>query len=129
MKLFKKKEKEPEYFISETNIKTLNYNVYYMSLKQKIVTFIAALIVGAIVGYIFYGGMAVDEFGNPTQKTYMLNTIISGIFGIICGFGFMPIREKQLLAKRKQELKLQFRELLDSLSTSLGSGKDRKSVG
>ncbi|MBE5927108.1 MAG: hypothetical protein E7270_09125 [Lachnospiraceae bacterium] len=119
-----KKEKEPEYYTSATNIKVLNYNVYYMSITQKIITFIIAFIVGAAVGYLFYGGIGVDGDGNPTKLTYILNVTISTVVGLIAGFAYIPMRTEELLEKRKQELKTQFRELLDSLSTSLGSGKN-----
>ena len=39
MGLFTKKEKkelEPQYYLSPTHIETLNYKVYYMSKKEKI---------------------------------------------------------------------------------------------
>lgn len=127
MGIFKKsdkKEKEPEYFMSATNMKVLNYNVYYMSTTQKIITFLIAFVAGAAVGYLFYGGIGVDKDGNPTNLTYILNVTISTIVGLIAGFAYIPMRTEELLEKRKQELKTQFRELLDSLSTSLGSGKN-----
>lgn len=120
----KKKEKEPEFFMSATNIRTINYNVYYMKLYEKILYFVVAFLVGALVGYIFYGGIGVDEFGEATKKTHILNAMICTTTGSIAGIAFIPIRTKQILAKRKGELRQQFRELLDSLVTSLGSGKN-----
>lgn len=119
-----KKEKEPQYYLSATNMQTTNYRVYYMSKMQRITTFIIAFIVGAIVGYIFYGGIGLDEFGNPTKTTYIFNCVISGTTGLITGIAYLPMRAESLRQKRRQNLKLQFRELLDSLSTSLGSGKN-----
>lgn len=102
----KKKEKEPQYFISDTNMKTLNYRVYYMKPLEKTMYFLMAFIVGAAVGYLFYGGLAVDEFGNPTKTTYILNITISGIVGIAAGIAFIPIRTKTIIKKRTQDLKL-----------------------
>lgn len=127
MALFSKKEKkeqEPQYYTSATNMPTYNYRVYYMSGKEKILYFIIAFIVGAAVGYLFYGGLAKDEFGNATMTTWILNIVISGIVGLIAGFMFIPIRTKQIQQKKQKDLKLQFRELLDALTTSLSSGKN-----
>ena len=127
MGLFTKKEKtqqEPQYYLSATNVPTYNYKVYYMKQIEKILYFILAFIVGAGVGYLFYGGIAKDEFGNPTTTTYVLNVVISTIVGIAAGILFVPIRTQQIMKKKQANLKLQFRELLDALSTSLGSGKN-----
>jgi len=122
--LKKKKEKEPEFFVSATNIPTINYNVYYMKLPEKILTFLLAFAVGALVGYVFYGGMAKDEFGQPTATTYFLNCFISGIVGTCAGFFYLPQRVDAIIKKRKKMLANQFRDMLDSLTTSLNAGKN-----
>lgn len=119
-----KKEKEPQYYTSATNITTYNYKVYYMSLLEKILYFILAFVVGAAVGYLFYGGLAKDDFGNPTTTTWILNIVISSVVGLVAGIIYIPIRTKQIMQKKKSDLKLQFRELLDALATSIGSGKN-----
>ena len=126
MALFKKEQKElePQYYVSATNIPTYNYKVYYMKPLEKILYFLLAFIVGAAVGYLFYGGLAKDEFGDPTTTTWILNIVISSIVGMVAGFFFLPIRTKQIITKKRNNLKLQFRELLDALSTSIGSGKN-----
>lgn len=118
------KELEPQYYLSATNMKTLNYKVYYMSKKEKIGYFILAFIVGAAVGYLFYGGLGKDDFGNPTMITYILNAVISVTVGCIAGKMFLPIRTEQILNKRKRMLKGQFRDMLDGVTTSLGAGKN-----
>ena len=69
-----KKVIEPQYYTSATNMPTYNYKVYHMKLVEKIIYFVAAFIVGAAVGYLFYGGIGVDEFGEPTTLTWVLNT-------------------------------------------------------
>lgn len=120
----KNKVVEPQYYMSATNIPTYNYRVYYMSKVEKILYFILAFVVGAAVGYLFYGGIGKDEFGNPTTLTYVLDVIISSIVGIAAGILYVPIRTKQIQQKKVNNLKLQFRELLDALATSLGSGKN-----
>lgn len=126
MALFSKEKKvlEPQYYVSATNIPTYNYKVYYMKPIEKVIYFILAFAVGAAVGYLFYGGLAKDEFGEATTMTWMLNIVISSIVGLVAGFMFLPMRTEQIIKKKQNDLKLQFRELLDALSTSLGSGKN-----
>ena len=119
-----KKPQEPQYYMSATNVPTYNYKVYYMSVAEKIIYFILAFAVGAAVGYLFYGGLAKDEFGRSTTTTIVLNIVISTVVGIAAGFLYLPIRTEQIKEKKRNELKLQFREMLDALSTSLGSGKN-----
>lgn len=117
-------EKEPQYYTSMTNIRTLNYKVYYMSLAEKIGYFLLAFLVGAACGYLFYGGIGKNEFGEATTLTKILNTVISSIVGTVCGCIFLPVREKQIIAKRQRMIKKQFRDMLECLSTSLNSGKN-----
>lgn len=127
MKLFSKKEeveKEPQYYMSMTKIRTLNYKVYYMSTLEKILYFLLAFSIGALCGYLFYGGIGKDEFDNPTTLTYILDITISSTVGLIAGKMFLPIRVKQIIAKRQRMIKTQFRDMLESLSTSLSSGKN-----
>lgn len=117
-----KQEKEPQYYMSATNIKVLNYKVYYMSNLEKIIYFLIAFIVGAAIGYLFYGGLAKDEYGNATTATYILNIIICLSVGVFAGKFFLPIRVKSLQEKRVDKLRIQFRDMLDSLTTSLNAG-------
>lgn len=126
MALFSKEKKvlEPQYYVSATNIPTYNYKVYYMKPIEKVIYFLLAFAVGAAVGYLFYGGLAKDEFGEATTMTWILNIVISSIVGLVAGFMFLPMRTEQIIKKKQNDLKLQFRELLDALSTSLGSGKN-----
>lgn len=120
----KEKELEPQYYMSETNMPVLNYRVYYMGKLEKILTFLFAFVVGAAVGYLFYGGIGKDVDGNPTQTTHILNITISGIVGLIAAKIYMPMAVKRKIEKRHLELRLQFRELLDTLNTSIGSGRN-----
>lgn len=126
MAIFKKekKELEPQYYMSATNIPSYNYKVYYMKPMEKILYFALAFIVGAAVGYLFYGGIGKDEFGQPTTLTYVLNTLIPATVGTVAGIFFLPIRTEQIIKKKKEALKLQFRDMLESLTTSLGAGKN-----
>lgn len=126
MALFKKEKKalEPQYYTSATNIPTYNYKVYYMKPLEKVMYFAIAFIVGAAVGYLFYGGIGKDEFGDPTTLTWVLNVIISGTVGTIAGIAFIPMRTEQIIDKQKRKLNTQFRDMLEALNTSLGAGKN-----
>lgn len=119
-----KKDMEPQYYVSATNLPTYNYKVYHMSKKEKLLYFLLAFIVGAVVGYLFYGGIAKDADGNPTKATYILNIMIPTIVGAIAGKLFIPIRTQQIVDKKKRMLNGQFRDMLESLNTSLGAGKN-----
>ena len=122
----KKKQtvREPEFYTSATNIRTINYRVYYMKPWEKILYFMIAFIAGACVGYLFYGGIGKDEFGEATRLTWILNITIPTIVGIIAGRLFLPMRVKSIIEKRKSELNHQFRDMLEALTTSLGEGKN-----
>ena len=79
MKINKKqKVEEPLYVVSSTNQQLLNYKAYKMEPNEKMLYFLAAFIVGAVVGFIFYGGIGKDEFGQSTVLTYILNVVVIG---------------------------------------------------
>lgn len=120
----KRKEKELQYFQSRTNMKVLNYNVYYFSVWEKVIYTLIAFAAGCGIGYLFYGGLGKDAYGNNTMITYICNAVISCIVGIVATRLFLPVRNQQLLCKRKKELRNQFVDMLDALSTSLSAGKN-----
>lgn len=127
MALFEKKEKkemEPQYYMSATNIPTYNYNVYHMSKKEKIIYFLIAFVAGAALGYLFYGGIGKDEFDQATTLTHVLNIGISTIVGVVAGILFVPTRVEAIINKKKVELNRQFRDMLEALTTSLNAGKN-----
>lgn len=119
-----KKIQEPQYYTSATNLPTYNYRVYEMKKVEEVLYFLLAFAVGAAVGYLFYGGIGKNEFGQPTTLTWILNITIPTIVGLVAGRMFVPIRRDAIIAKRKKELGHQFRDMLDSLTTSLGTGKN-----
>ncbi len=127
MALFTKKEKkeqEPQYYTSATNMPTYNYRVYHMKPLEKALYFLLAFAVGAAVGYLFYGGIGKDEFGRPTTVTWVLNILIPLVIGIIAGILFIPMRTKSIVAKKRLQLNRQFRDMLDTLTTAMGAGKN-----
>lgn len=122
--MLKKKEKrieEPQYYVSKINNQVLNYCVYKMGNMEKIAYWIVACIVGGIVGLIFYANLFMKD-GEPTLATHISNIVVFCSVGIIAGNKFIPLREEQLCKKRKEILKMQFREMLSCLSTCLASG-------
>lgn len=121
-----KKEKvlEPEFYTSRVNTPVRNYKVYYMKPKEKIINYIIGFVVGALVAYLFYGGLFKDEYGNPTTTTYISNFVICIGIGVFTGKMFLPIRVKQIIKKRTKELNKQFRDMLEGLTTALGAGNN-----
>lgn len=103
MEFFKKKEKvEPKKYLNED---AMVYTEYDMPIMKKITYFVLAFAVGAVLGYIFYSLIP-----------------LSIIAGVIAGFVFVPVRRKQIIEKRVFTIKMQFKDLLEALSTSLGAG-------
>lgn len=120
----KKKVQEPAYYTSATNAKTLNYNVYQMKVYEKIAYILLAFCVGFLIGLLFYGGIGTNSRGQATRLTYILNAIIPSIIGIIAVRIFLPVRKKQLISKRKEILRKQFSDMLESLSVSVSAGQN-----
>ena len=109
----KKKEREPQWYMSEVGVPV--YKTIYILL---------AFVVGAVVAYLFYGGIGKDELGRATSVTYVLDVVIMVVVGSAAVKLFIPVRREQLIEKKKNVLKIQFRDLLDSVSTSLSSGQN-----
>ena len=129
MALFKKKKKnqeppEPQWFTSVTGLPTYNYKVYYMTKLEKILYFALAFVIGAAVGYLFYGGLGRDQFGDRTTLSWILDGLATVGVGTAAGFLFLPVRTKQICEKKKRELNGQFRDFLEAFNTSIGAGKN-----
>ena len=128
MALFKKKKEtqppEPQWFTSVTNLPTYNYKVYYMTKLEKILYFLLAFVIGAVVGYLFYGGLGRDEFGQRTTLSWILDISIPTIVGLVAGRIFVPTRTKQIRDKNARNLNSQFRDFLEAFNTSIGAGKN-----
>lgn len=122
------KEVKPEFVKSLTNQVAYDYSVYNLKNNEKIICSVIAFIVGAIAAYIFYGGIGKDEFGDSTIITYICNAVIMIVAGFFAVKMFLPIRREQVIAKRIKQLKLQFVDLLDSLSASFATGQNAPSA-
>lgn len=120
----KNTQNEPLYEVSGTNRQMLNYKTYKMSANEKALYFILAFVIGAAVAYLFYGGIGKDDYGKATLVTYICDIVIMAVVGFVAAKLFMPIRKEQIIAARKKKLRTQFIDLLDSLATSISSGKN-----
>ena len=118
------KEKEPQYYGGGVDLVIRNYHVYYLSPKEKIMYGVLAFLIGAVAGYIFYGGIGSDEYGDPTKITLILNTVVMVGVGALAAIIYLPVKQKQLLKAAQVRLRHQFRDMLEAFATSLGSGKN-----
>ncbi|HOM03331.1 MAG TPA: type II secretion system F family protein [Acetivibrio sp.] len=83
----------------------VDYGVYVMSFKEKFLYFLLAALALFAIGYIFYHSVLLALFLTPFAFLYPKR------------------RTKDIIEKRKNELNLQFKDLLYSLSSSLTAGK------
>ena len=88
----------------------IDYGVYKMKPMEYMIALLMAAAVLLLIGYIFYRSM-------------ILALILTPI-----AFLYPKIRKKQIINKRKSELKLQFKDALQSLSSSLHAGKSFESA-
>lgn len=119
----RKKKTEPQYLPSEINTRMLNYRVYRMKAREKMLYFILALVIGGVVGLVFYANLFMVD-GEPTVATYISNTVVFFGVGMFAATKFLPMREAQLRDKRKNILNLQFREMLAALATAFSAGEN-----
>ncbi len=117
----KKKNTEPQYYVSATNTPVLNYRVYEMKKTERFLFFLLTFIVGGLVGLIFYGGLFKVD-GQTTILTVISNLVVFGGVGFIASKVFIPVINEALRTRRIKKLNAQFRDFLDSLSNSLSSG-------
>ena len=82
-----------------------DYTIYILSFKEKMLAVFVGFLVGFAASYIYFG-----------------NDVLSIIVGVIAGYKSISLYRNILLNKRKKELRLQFRDLLESLSNSYTVG-------
>lgn len=83
----------------------IDYSVYEMSAKERLLYILAAVAVIFAIGYIFYRNFIVCLVLSPLALLYP------------------KIRTKQIIVNRKKKLSLQFKDMLYSLSTAVGAGQ------
>jgi tight adherence protein B len=87
------------------NIILIDYSSYTMTKKERFLYCSIAGIILYAIGYVFY-------------QHYVISALIASL-----GLLYPKLRTKELINKRKQELGLQFKQALYSLSSALGAGK------
>ena len=117
----KQKNKEPKYTLSVLNNQMLNYRVYYLSASEKLLAVLLTFLAGAFVGWVFYGGLFKVD-GEATRATQISNLIVMLLGGCIAARIFVPAIRKSLKKKRDRALRLQFRDMLENIATSLAAG-------
>ena len=110
--------------VIENSKNLMNYNVYKLSAGERIGFSLVGFAIGAIVSYIFYGGIGKNEYGDATPVTLICNTIIMCTAGLVTAKVFCSLMTKVLLDNRRKNLHRQFIDLLDSLSASLSTGQN-----
>lgn len=91
--------------LQNTSSDFIDYDVYKMKPLEYCIALLMAALALFLLGYIFY-------------RSILLALILTPI-----SFFYPKIRTKQIIKKRKRELKLQFVDALQSLSSSLHAGK------
>ena len=88
----------------------IDYDLYEMNAKEKLLNLIAAALFIAVVSYVFYRSIVISIFLMPLAIIYL------------------PIRNKQIISRRKEDLNLQFKDALYAVSSSLSAGKSIESA-
>lgn len=117
----KNQQIEPQYITSALNNQMLNYKIYYMSFREKLLYFLLTFVAGGAVGLIFYGGLFKSE-GEATTATAISNLVVFCLVGLIAAKFFVPAIRTSLKNKRDKKLRKQFMNLLENLSVSLAAG-------
>ncbi|MBR6338015.1 MAG: type II secretion system F family protein [Ruminococcus sp.] len=120
----KKKERGPQYTNSLVNTPVLNYQEYYFSKRETIIYNTLVFVAGAVIAYIMYGGIGSKEDGSPSLLTHILNIVICGGIGVLAVKFFIPVIREKLRSNRRNTLRAQFMDLLDSLAASVASGNN-----
>lgn len=120
-----KKEKivEPEFINSPLNNPMPNYAVYVMSKVESIIVSLLAFVAGGFVALIFYANLFMVD-GYPSLATHISNVVVFVILGLLAIKFVVPMYKKIRLDKRRNTLKMQFRDMLESLAASFSSGSN-----
>ncbi len=119
----KEKVQEPEFINSPLNNPMPNYAVYVMSKTESLVVRLIAFILGGLVALIFYGNLFMSD-GFATIATHISNVVVFVVLGLLAGKFLIPIYKKRRMGKRRNVLKQQFKDMLESLAASFSSGSN-----
>ena len=107
MALFKKKEKEVYEEIPSLIGDGDDYHVYHMTLKDKITAFAIGAGIAILVTWLFFGSI-----------------VVSVVSAVAVGVMAQSFYQEHLLEKRKKALLMQFKDLLEALTSSYSAGKN-----
>lgn len=107
MNLFKKKEKETYEEIPALIGNGADYHVYDMTRKDVVVAFVIGAAAAVLVSWLFF-----------------YNVVVSAVAASVAGILAQNIYREHKLEKRKKSLLLQFKDLLEALTSSYSAGKN-----
>lgn len=84
-----------------------DYHIYHMSIRDRIIAGMAGMGIGALVFYLFFR-----------------STVVAAMAAAAAAVLAQGIYQESRLKKRKKELLLQFKDLLESLTSSYATGKN-----
>ena len=117
-----KKERIPQYVMSQLNTPMLNYRVYVIPTQKKIMLILGLFVIGGLLGQVFYGNLFLNSDGEMTKASYISNFVVFIIVGLIVIKVAYQMVLDRLKSKRKMELTNQFRSFLEAIAVSLSSG-------
>lgn len=88
-------------------MKKVYYNLYNPTLKTRTLCHLIGAGLGYAASYLFYS-----------------NLVISGLVAVICAVVTYPLYKSKYIERRRTKLLTEFRDLLGSLSSSLGAGEN-----
>lgn len=107
MALFQKKEKEKYEELSSLIGDGDDYHVYHMTIKDVAFAFLIGAGIGGLVTWLFFG-----------------NIMVSAVTAAAAGFFAQSVYQNHKMEKRKKALLVQFKDLLEALTTSYSAGKN-----
>lgn len=114
-------EKEPRFKMSPVNNRMVNYRIYYMSVAEKLLYGILVFAAGGFAGWVFYGGLFKAD-GESTMLTHISDAVVICVIGCVALRVFMPEIHRMLKNRRDKALRVQFRDMLENLTSSLAAG-------
>lgn len=107
MALFQKKEKEVYEEVTSLIGDGDDYHVYHMSLKDTVIAFLIGAGAALVVSWLFFG-----------------NLIVSATSAVVVGIYARPVYQNHMKEKRAKALLLQFKDMLEALTSSYSAGKN-----
>lgn len=111
----------PEFLPNPLKNPMPNYITYRMNRWERLGATVLAFLAGGVCSQVFYGGLFRQD-GENTMMTYISAVIFILLVGGAAVKVYLPMRARQLCRNRQQKLSIQFRDMLESLTTSLAAG-------